>query len=731
MPLPIPNLDDRRFDDLVIEAKERLARQLPELTQVVPGDPIHCFIDLFAWMTETIIYRANLIPERQRRVFLNLLQIPLRAAVPARGVVCIDAGPRSIHLPSLVTAGAQLKAEVQSFSTIGEIQPTPLQLNVLIKERVDDETLAQIGFTLEQLREQHNIKSGDVPVPFQPHNYVLGKETLGLANSLDRAYYLALSIPKTLVNDRDEVKASLAGVIINIALVPADEMEGDEAEEVPPRELAWDIVYQDSGGDIYHLPMEVVYDSSLGGRQLGVVRLRLPRNPALLQSLSMDDPMFAGVGNLPPELPAKVTAEQLLCWIRLTTLDGDDFELGYMGINSVEVIAQGIRLDTMVGIGSGQPDQMMRLPDENIDADSISLDVEEEGQWVRWETVDYLTGHQPQDRVYRLDSRYGNIYFGDGISGKRPPEGSRVRIAEYRHGGGVSGNVAPESITELNGGARLKVRHEWPCSGGIDAESIEHAERRIPDYLSHRNRAVTSSDYQTLAVNNPVNPVARAEVRPGLLPGNNIKALRTDVPGVVSVFVLPPRQPMLAQTPKPTKGLLKDVFHYLRDRTVLGTELYVLSPQFIPLAVSVTVTVSDPQTEQQTLRAVQQSLVEFLWPVAPGGVQQQGWPLGGAVKPSELITHMARVDGVQSINGVSLFTQGDNGWYALAKGQSLNLLDYQLPELLAASVASGVSDNPGMPKGLLPTSGGGAPGGAGMGGAGGQAIPAPIIPDVC
>ena len=33
MPLPIPNLDDRRFDDLVEDARARLVKHLPELTQ--------------------------------------------------------------------------------------------------------------------------------------------------------------------------------------------------------------------------------------------------------------------------------------------------------------------------------------------------------------------------------------------------------------------------------------------------------------------------------------------------------------------------------------------------------------------------------------------------------------------------------------------------------------------------------------------------------------------------
>ena len=84
MPLPLPDLDDRRFDDLVAELQQRLQRQVPELTALAPGDPAFALVDLFAWLTETILYRANRIPDRQRLAFLNLLALPLRPARPAR-----------------------------------------------------------------------------------------------------------------------------------------------------------------------------------------------------------------------------------------------------------------------------------------------------------------------------------------------------------------------------------------------------------------------------------------------------------------------------------------------------------------------------------------------------------------------------------------------------------------------------------------------------------------------
>jgi predicted phage baseplate assembly protein len=89
MPLPIPNLDDRRFDDLVAEATARIEAHTPEWSNIAPGDPGSALIDLFAWLTETILYRQNLIPLRQRRAFMNLLSIPLRPAAPATGLVCL------------------------------------------------------------------------------------------------------------------------------------------------------------------------------------------------------------------------------------------------------------------------------------------------------------------------------------------------------------------------------------------------------------------------------------------------------------------------------------------------------------------------------------------------------------------------------------------------------------------------------------------------------------------
>ncbi len=726
MPLPIPNLDDRRFDDLVAEAKARLTSHLPEMTQIAPGDPVNSFIDLFAWLTETILYRANLIPERQRRVFLNLLQVPVRPARPARGVVCIDAGANRVRQPILVTDGTQLMGGKLTLTTLGELRATCLSLQVIVKETVGATVLEQMGLTLQDLQEQFGLRKGEKPTPFTPRSFEVGAQTLTLAGSMDRAFYLAFVAPRQFVNRMEGVRENLAGVTLNVAIAPADNLDGDTVDELNPRDLRWELVSLGEDDEAIYLPLEILADSSKGGRQTGVVRLRLPRNARLFESFAPEDPMFAGYGDRPPELGDPDEAARVAFWLRLRCPDHPELELGYLGVNGVDVLVQGLKKDLIVGVGTGRPDQVVALPDSQVDADSLQLEVEESGVWVPWQPVDFLAGQDPDANVFRLNADSGTIHFGDGLTaGRRPPAGRRIRAATYRFGGGSEGNLRPDSVKEIvNGHPDLKVRQEWPLDHGVDAETVEQAEKRIPQFLTHRNRAVTREDFKVIAEANPVNPVARAEVFEGFIPGNAIGALRENVPGAVSVFVLPPGEPALGLVPKPTRGLLKDLFTYLLQRVTIGTELYVLSPEFVPLAVSVLVQVQDPETEQQTLQAVRQALIDYLWPVPPGGALETGWPMGVgvAVRASELMTQAARVEGVLAVNALRLFRRNANGWRRLGRNEKINLKKYQLPELLGIRVESG-SGRPRLPDGIGPLEGQ-APDRR-------KGVPVPVIPDVC
>ena len=66
MPLPLPSLDTRRWSDLVAEGRALIPRYAPTWTDHNVHDPGIMLVELFAWIVEQLIYRANRIPIRHR-----------------------------------------------------------------------------------------------------------------------------------------------------------------------------------------------------------------------------------------------------------------------------------------------------------------------------------------------------------------------------------------------------------------------------------------------------------------------------------------------------------------------------------------------------------------------------------------------------------------------------------------------------------------------------------------
>src|SRR5438105_1534091 len=125
MPIVVPSLDDRSYDDLVQEALARIPAHTPEWRYAGPGDPGRTLVELFAWLTDTLLYRANLIPERQRLAFLRLLNVPLRPAIPASGMVRLaldaDGATAAVSLRPLATLTGP-----PSFETTAELTVLPV-----------------------------------------------------------------------------------------------------------------------------------------------------------------------------------------------------------------------------------------------------------------------------------------------------------------------------------------------------------------------------------------------------------------------------------------------------------------------------------------------------------------------------------------------------------------------------------------------------------------------------
>ena len=84
MSLPTLRLDDRTWDSLVEEAKRRIAAKCPTWTDFNPSDPGMMLVELMAWLTDTVLYQLNRVPEKNYIQFLELIGVRLRRPHPAR-----------------------------------------------------------------------------------------------------------------------------------------------------------------------------------------------------------------------------------------------------------------------------------------------------------------------------------------------------------------------------------------------------------------------------------------------------------------------------------------------------------------------------------------------------------------------------------------------------------------------------------------------------------------------
>ena len=116
MSLPSPNLDDRTFEQLIKECQDRLTRYCPEWTDRTPGDPGMVLLELFAFLTETMIYRLNRLPDKAYIEFLRLLGVRLEP--PAAAVVDISfERSRDLESSLEIPAGTRVSLARTSGST--------------------------------------------------------------------------------------------------------------------------------------------------------------------------------------------------------------------------------------------------------------------------------------------------------------------------------------------------------------------------------------------------------------------------------------------------------------------------------------------------------------------------------------------------------------------------------------------------------------------------------------
>lgn len=86
MPITLPNLDDRSYSDLVEEVRALIPVYAPEWTNHNPSDPGVTLVELFAYLTEMMLYRLDRVTDANVLAFLRLLNEPGWQPAPGRSL---------------------------------------------------------------------------------------------------------------------------------------------------------------------------------------------------------------------------------------------------------------------------------------------------------------------------------------------------------------------------------------------------------------------------------------------------------------------------------------------------------------------------------------------------------------------------------------------------------------------------------------------------------------------
>ncbi len=718
MPLIPPALDDRSYDDLVREMLANIPAHTPEWTNPQPGDPGRTLIELFAWLADTILYRANLIPEKQRIAFLKLLGQAMQPAAAATGLLALTPDPSSLAPLALASAG-QVGSRPNLFETLDEINLLPVTAQAYIKVPLTADQQKQSMPLLSGLKTLYNLQT--IPAGYTTSAVFANNQADPngidlMAGTTDQSLWLALLVakPEFLAPALAAIGGQNGQQILNIGFVPSLSVPGLFAvpnqllpSGVPAAvQATWQMTQpQAVNQPVAYTTLKVVDDTTLGLTQTGVVRLLVP--PAGAIGAPPNDIRFdtqAGVGMKPPRIDDPAIAARLLTWVRLFVQSS--VQVSWMGANAVRIDQRTTYNSIIIGVSDGSANQQFALAETQVDPATFQLEVDMPGfGYQMWQQVDDLSVLQGPIPAYVLDPEAGTVTFGDQLQGMIAPLGRRIRVAQMRAGGGSAGNLPPASLTSIQAKdasgnvvtRTIAALQPIATTGGADKETLDHAEQRLPALLRHQDRAVTAADYSDIVRGIPGANIARVAVLPLFKPQTKVKP----VPGVVSVMVIPGKDGVQSPCPRTDRPLLETVYQYLNPRRPITAEMYVIASEYVGLGISVAVEVKTGHGLLQVAQAVETALRSYLWPIPPGGSDNTGWPLGRVVRSLELEVIVSQVPGVIEVNGLNLFKPLGGGVYQQlptdATGKSeLTLESWQLPEVLEVTVAAD-TDGSGVP----------------------------------
>ena len=613
MALPVPNLDDRRFQDLVDDAKRLVQQKCPEWTDHNVSDPGVTLIETFAWMTDQLLYRVNRIPDRNYIKFLELIGVRLFPPTAARAAITFWlAGPQpaTVHIrPGTQVATLRTDTdEAIAFTTIGDLAIVPCSLSRLASTLASEK---EVRDHTEALEARQSFYCFD-KVP-KPDDVLL----VGLSDA----------VPSCAVTLR--FRCDIEGV-------------GVDPENPPLIWEAWD--------GYAWTACEVDRDGTGGLNRDGDIVLHVPKS----HTVSVIEQQRAGwlrarVLKPEPDQPT-YSASPTIKGLTAFTTGG-----------TVEAVNAELVENELLGASEGVSGQSFALKHRPVVPGGAAavLEVSSSEGWQEWTQVQDFVDSKPDDRHFVLDAVGGQVQLGPGVRepdgvlrnyGAVPPKGARLRLRSYLIGGGSRGNVARNAISVLKSSIPYvsKVQNRRAAEGGVDGEEIENAKVRGPIVLRTRDRAVTMEDYEHLA----------KEAAPEVARIRCVTAGEGTEAGGVRILVVPAAGSadgrLRFEQLVPGEETLQRIGRRLDQARVIGTRVVIEPPVYRGVTIVAKLR-PRPNANATRLQAdALDALYRYFHPII-GGPDRNGWPFGRPVHVGEVYSVLQGLRSTELVEDARLF----------------------------------------------------------------------------
>ena len=707
---PLPNLDDRRWLDLVEEGKALIPALSPAWTDHNASDPGITLLELFAFVAEMDVYQLNRVPDRHRLKFLSLVGRYPQPPRAARAVVemKLASGAAPVTLP----AGVEFEADGPDgaplrFASLAGITVSPA---VLAAKQVS------AGGKLEVAAGSPCAAFGEEPKTGSA--LYLGLEVAEAAIfPISLRLWFELDGEKTSSAERERLEedrrlqSELCGKLDRNPCGCTGEATDEPAVGPgrPRARLAWEYAVPAKGG----LEWQAldVQDETHGLTFDGAVALTLPANSAQARLGAVDAQLRwvrvrldAGCYDAPPRIVRvavnAVETEQAIPFaegwaipagttpagsapavgdsvgvclrfnarreIEMLTFTDAEPRFRILGYQPPTAQAAG-RLTLQaawLGTADGGPHQRYQMPENPAVESKFALWTLEGDGWRAWQGQADFDRSTRRDRHYTLDAQTGEILLGNGEKGVAPPDGALV-FASFHFTAGPAGNVKEDAIIRISASATNRVllgdvpvvaaalsrtRNALPAAGGANAETLSHALGLAVEDREAPHRAVTLADFEALALSVPGTNLARAIAKANYAPGFDC----WKAPGFVTVTIVPNGP---GKRPGPSGALLAAVRSYLDRRRLIGTRVEVVGPNYVEAVVQVKVKAFPGKSHSALAKEISDRLDRFLNPLT-GGPEGGGWPLGRSVYPAETLQVIDETPGVDYAFGLLLARNG-------------------------------------------------------------------------